>query len=409
MAEARPSGDDDALPYAQQQHHREPSSSLTTDESKLLHLETVASGADISSDGKQSGEGLDRTLSEQGQSSATAPSTNEPARSTVDPTIAKHVSDVLSSEVETTVPVSHVHLVWLNITFVGIPTLLSRLKQSVASAKEFAMFLKKRSIIEDDHAQSLRKLCRSTQDNSRRPEHRQGTFSRSYDEMIFIHDRMAENGAHFAASLHQMHEELLELIANGERGRKMWKANGLAAEQKVADLEQVMRKSKTKYDSLAEEYDRTRTGEVKQGGKVLGAFKAHKSAAQQEEDLLRKVQTADHTYQNHVQTLQNEKAHLEKLARPEAVKALRELITETDAAVTLQMQKFAALNEKLLLGNGLVVSPFKNNQAPEGAGKPRSLRQAVAAIDNEKDMNDYVAGQHGKIQPYSEVRYERNP
>lgn len=151
---------------------------------------------------------------------------------------------------------------------------------------------------------------------------------------------MAENGSQFAASLHQMHEDLLELVANGERGRKMWKANGLSAEQKVADLEQVMCKSKTKYDSLAEEYDRARTGEAKQGGKVLGAFKAHKSAAQQEEDLLRKVQAADQTYQGHVQTLQNEKAHLEKTARPEAVKALHELISETDSAVTLQMQKF---------------------------------------------------------------------
>ncbi|KAG5999996.1 hypothetical protein E4U54_001588, partial [Claviceps lovelessii] len=393
MADARTSGDDDALPSSQQQHHREPSSSLIADESKLPHLEPVASGADRSSDGMPSSEGHNRGLSEQGPSSTPGPggsATLEPVKSTVDPMIAKHVSDVLSSEV-------------------GIPTLLSRLKQSIASAKEFATFLKKRSLIEDDHAQSLRKLCRSTQDNSRRPEHRQGTFSRSYDEMIFIHDRMAENGAQFAASLHQMHEELVELIANGERGRKMWKANGLAAEQKVVDLEQVMRKSKTKYDSLAEEYDRTRTGEVKQGGKVLGAFKAHKSAAQQEEDLLRKVQTADHTYQNHVQTLQNEKAHLEKSARPEAIKALHELISETDSAVTLQMQKFATLNEKLLLGNGLVISPFKNNQALEGAGKPRSLRRAVAAIDNEKDMNDFVAGQHSKIQPYSEVRYERNP
>ncbi|KAG6017578.1 hypothetical protein E4U43_000849 [Claviceps pusilla] len=398
MADARTSGDDDALPSSQQQHHREPSSSLIADESKLPHLEPVASGADRSSDGMQSSEGHNRGLSEQGLSSTPGPggsTTLEPVKSTVDPMIAKHVSDVLSSEVET-IPV-------------GIPTLLSRLKQSIASAKEFATFLKKRSLIEDDHAQSLRKLCRSTQDNSRRPEHRQGTFSRSYDEMIFIHDRMAENGAQFAASLHQMHEELVELIANGERGRKMWKANGLAAEQKVVDLEQVMRKSKTKYDSLAEEYDRTRTGEVKQGGKVLGAFKAHKSAAQQEEDLLRKVQTADHTYQNHVQTLQNEKAHLENSTRPEAIKALHELISETDSAVTLQMQKFATLNEKLLLGNGLVISPFKNNQALEGAGKPRSLRQAVAAIDNEKDMNDFVAGQHSKIQPYSEVRYERNP
>lgn len=77
-------------------------------------------------------------------------------------------------------------------------------------------------------------------------------------------------------------------------------------------------------------------------------------------------------------------------------------------ALSTDSSHVAAFNEKLLLGNGLIVSPFKS-QGPEGAGKPRSLRQAVAAIDNEKDINDYVAGQHGKIQPYSEVRYERNP
>ncbi|EFY93152.1 beta-chimaerin [Metarhizium acridum CQMa 102] len=395
MADLRSSNDDDALPHSQQ-HQQDRSISLLTDELKSSQPDAEATGLENSSDGKQSGEGRGRDIdaSQQGPGPSTAPpatvsGTQEQAKPTVDPTVAKHVNDVMTSEL-------------------GIPTLLNRLKQSLASAKEFALFLKKRSVLEDDHAQSLRKLCRLTQDNARRPEHRQGTFSKSYDEMVFIHDRMAENGSQFAASLHQMHEDLLELVANGERGRKMWKANGLAAEQKVADLEQVMRKSKAKYDSLAEEYDRARTGEARQSGKMLGAFKAHKSPAQQEEDLLRKVQAADQTYSAHVQSLQAEKAHLEKSARPEAVKALRELISETDSAVTLQMQKFAAFNEKLLLGNGLIISPFKT-QGAQGAGQPRSLRQAVAAIDNEKDFNDFVAGQHTRIQPYTEVKYERNP
>lgn len=103
--------------------------------------------------------------------------------------------------------------------------------------------------------------------------------------MVHIHERMADNGIQFAATLLQMNEELLEAAGNAERNRKVWKANGLAAEQKVVDLEAAMRKSKAKYDSLAEEYDRARTGESRPGGgKVLGAFKAHKSAAQQEED-----------------------------------------------------------------------------------------------------------------------------
>lgn len=177
----------------------------------------------------------------------------------------------------------------------------------------------------------------------RRADHRQGSFAQSYDEMMYIHDRMAENGIQFAASLHQMHEDLVELANSSERGRKTWKSNGLAAEQRVIDLEQTMRKSKAKYDSLAEEYDRARTGEGKQGGKVLGAFKAHKSAAQQEEDLLRKVQNADQTYNSHVQTLQTEKSQLETTHRPVAVKTLQGLVSETDAATTLQMQKFGQL------------------------------------------------------------------
>lgn len=174
----------------------------------------------------------------------------------------------------------------------------------------------------------------------RRPEHRQGSFTTAYDEMMHTHERMAENGTAFAGSLHTMHEELIELATVAERSRKGWKTNGLAAEQKVADMEQAMRKSKTKYDSLADDYERVKSGEARQSGKMFGALKGHKSAAQHEEDLLKKVQAADQTYHSHVQALQNEKAQLVASTRPEAVKALQDLIREADSAVSMQMQKF---------------------------------------------------------------------
>ncbi|KJZ75765.1 hypothetical protein HIM_04922 [Hirsutella minnesotensis 3608] len=314
---------------------------------------------------------------------------NDAHRSSIDSALAKQVEQVTASEL-------------------GIPTLLNRLKQSIASAKEFAAFLRRRSTLEDEHAQGLKKLCRANQDMTRRPEHRQGSFAKSYDEMIFIHDRMAENGAQFAASLQQMHEDLAELAATAERGRKSWKAAGMAAEQKVVDLEQAMRKSKAKYDSLADEYDRARTGESRQSGKMLGAFKAHRSAAQQEEDLLKKVQAADQVYQSHVTTLVTEKSHLLTVARPEAVKALQDIITETDAATTMLMQKFAASNEKLLLGDGLIVSP-QTGLPGSTSTQARSLRDAVAAIDNKRDLDEYLAAHFSKIQPKAEIKYERNP
>ncbi|UNI24334.1 Rho GTPase-activating protein [Purpureocillium takamizusanense] len=390
MADFRASGgDDDALPPPPQQQSRDLSERQSLEDTTPQQQQQQQQHSERDGASVDEGPGASQST-DVGDTAPRSTASQEQPRPAVDPATTKQVNDVMASEL-------------------GIPTLLNRLKQSIASAKEFGLFLKKRSVLEDDHAQGLKKLCRQTQESARRPEHRQGSFAQSYDEMVFIHDRMAENGSNFAASLHQMHEDLVELAASAERGRKSWKANGMAAEQKVADLEQAMRKSKAKYDSLAEEYDRARTGESRPGGgKVLGAFKAHKSAAQQEEDLLRKVQAADQTYQGHVSNLQTEKSHLQSAVRPEAVKALQELITETDSAVALQMQKFAAFNEKLLLGNGLIVSPFKATGL-ENTNQPRSLRQAVAAIDNVKDFNDFVAAQHSKVPANTEVKYERNP
>jgi hypothetical protein len=225
--------------------------------------------------------------------------------------------------------------------------------------------------------------------------------------MFYINERMAENSSTFAASLQTMHDDLVDLATATERGRKHWKATGLAAEQKVADLEQTMRKSKTKYDSLADEYERTRTGEGKGSGKVLNAFK-NKTAAQVEEDLLKKVQAADQTYHGHVKSLQTEKAHLETSFRPDAVKHLQDLIKEMDAGLTLQMQKLAAFNERLLLNNGLCVSPVKGLGG--GAPMARSLRAAVSSVDNDKDLSDFISAYYPKVNKNPpEIKYERNP
>lgn len=290
---------------------------------------------------------------------------------------------------------------------IGVSTLLNRLKQSIASAKEFSLFLKKRSVLEDDHAKGMKKLCRTTQDSTRHQDHRQGSFAKATEEMLSIHERMAENGVQFALSLHQMHEDLLEVAAVAEKHRKGWKQTGMEAENRLVSLEHAMRKSKTKYDSLAEEYDRVRTGEAKQGPKVFG-FKGPKSAAQHEEDLLRKVQAADTDYMGKVQAYQSEKATVESTTRPEAVKALEDLIKECDAGTMLQMQKFASFNEKLLLSNGLVISPLKNN---EFTGQhTRSLKEVINAVDNKQDLENYVISFHGRVPlKSSEPKYERNP
>ena len=216
-----------------------------------------------------------------------------------------------------------------------------RLKQSVASAREFAAFLKKRSTLEEEQAQGLKKVCRSSRELAKRPDNRQGSYAQNYDEILGIHDRMADNGVQFALFLHQMHEDLHDLAANIERGRKHWKQNGLSAEKRVQDSESFMERAKSKYDSLAEDYDRTRTGD-KQSGRVFG-LKGPKSAAQHEEDLLRKVQQADSDYSSRVQSAKTQRLELVSTLRPQAVRALQDLIKECDSGLTLQLQKFGML------------------------------------------------------------------
>jgi Rho GTPase-activating protein RGD1 len=69
----------------------------------------------------------------------------------------------------------------------------------------------------------------------------------------------------------------------------------------------------------------------------------------------------------------------------------------------------ANLNEKLLLGQGLCVSPLKsqlNGTGPE----TKSLREVARQIDNEKDFKDYVLSFSNRTGVRSsEIKYERHP
>lgn len=149
---------------------------------------------------------------------------------------------------------------------------------------------------------------------------------------------MGDHGLQFSTSLQQMSDDLAELAANMERGRKHWKQVGLTAEKRVTDAETLAEKAKHKYDSFAEQYDRARTGDRQASGKF--GLKGPKSAAQQEEDLLRKVQNADADYAAKVTSAQGQRQELLNTHRPQAVRALQDHISECDAGLTLQLQKF---------------------------------------------------------------------
>jgi len=57
-----------------------------------------------------------------------------------------------------------------------------------------------------------------------------------------------------------------------------------------------------------------------------------------------------------------------------------------------------------LLSNGLSISPLKSS--PDA----KSLRECVLAINNEKDLQEYITGHYSRLPPRGgEPKYERNP
>jgi Rho GTPase-activating protein RGD1 len=148
---------------------------------------------------------------------------------------------------------------------------------------------------------------------------------------------MSDNGTQFRLNTQQMSDDLEALAHDMERGRKQWKHDAQQAESRLADAERALDKAKQKYDSLAEDYDHAKTGD-RISGRHFGL--RPKSAAQQEEDLQRKLGVADSDYQSKVQNAQQVRQEVEKSTRPQAVQTLLNLIQECDAGITLQMQKF---------------------------------------------------------------------
>ncbi|KAG0637385.1 Rho GTPase activation protein [Tuber brumale] len=291
---------------------------------------------------------------------------------------------------------------------IGVSSLLSRLKQSIAACRDFALFLKRRASLEEEHAQGLRKICRMTHESIRRPENRQGTYARSFEETTQIHERIAENGIQFSLALHQMHEDLTELSNNMERGRKHWKQIGSTVEKKLHEAELVVDKAKIKYDTVAEEWERARSGD-RRSGKTSFSLRGSRNGPRHEEDLQRKVAAADSEYHSKVQLANSQRHDAINSLRPQAVRALREMIAECDAGLTVQLQRFAQFNEKLLLHNGLSVSPMKTDDADSNGAQ--SMRDVINMINNDKDFESFVLDLANKVHPPTknqEVRYERH-
>jgi hypothetical protein len=141
-------------------------------------------------------------------------------------------------------------------------------------------------------------------------------------------------------------------------------------------------------------------------------FKGSRFGPQDEEEMSKRVDQTEAEYEAKVMAARSTRQELVNSLRPQTVHALQELIHECDSGLTVFIQKYAILTEKVALNNGLTISPFKSDNSAIPS-RNRSFRDVIRVIDNEKDFVSYVASYQSKLPPPEqrdpEMQFIRHP
>ncbi|KAK4689393.1 Rho GTPase-activating protein RGD1, partial [Tremellales sp. Uapishka_1] len=303
----------------------------------------------------------------------------------------------------------------------ALPLLADRIKQSIASCKQVAVFFRSRAEIEEKYARSLAELCRNTGDIYSRADCKAGTFVVAYQGSLKLQDALATNRIRFSQRLNEMSDELLGLAREGEKLRKMHKDNGARYQGILQESEMVMDKAKSRFDSTAEELERVlvaKEGEsfkdagmrssnsgsststststpssatTKRGiGKAMtkgGLLFKGKGPAQmqrQEDDIRARMQQASETFRKAVLESQALRQEYFNFQLPKILRLLKECADELDMGTQYHLTRFAFLYESTLVGDGTILNPF--GAPEEGPG----LKAIFEGIDNRTDFKSYM-------------------
>lgn len=285
----------------------------------------------------------------------------------------------------------------------GVDTLLRRLKENVLTMKEIASFVRRRAATEDEHARSLVKLLRAEQDIIKKREFKGQSFERNLSIGLQIESRLSDNAAKLASRLNEISEELAESGRRTDAVRKQLKESGLRQERTVIEAEQLVEKSKFKYDGSMEDVDRLNA--VKAGQDYLGpkrsvknfGFKSQKSdhsLLKHEDETRTKAESAYNELRNRMDSAYSLRRELETKLRPATVSALKTAIIESDAILTIMLQKYSFLIGRRCYDDAITLRPLPDTNTGRTS---LSYQAAIANINNEADFDEYIRETYKKI------------
>ncbi|SCV74859.1 BQ2448_7888 [Microbotryum intermedium] len=291
----------------------------------------------------------------------------------------------------------------------GMPLVLDRMKQSIASSHEASSFFKKRAQIEEEYAKAMIKLARSSSHAYGVSEGKAGTYVKSWISMLRTHELVGDNHLKFAAQLAEMSDELAALGKEIDKNRKSSKELGTRLERGLAEQESLVDKARTRFDSAAEELERLLL--LKQGeslkdnivphasatpssassnkrtfGKAISKLKGPKNAAQvakQEEEVRMRMGQSSDAYRSQVIGAQAVRQDYFNLQLPRILRLLKESTDEVDLGVQYHLSRYAYIFESTLVTDGLTVSPISPDDGP-------GLKAMADLIDVRDDFKQYM-------------------
>ncbi|KAH3660082.1 hypothetical protein OGAPHI_007287 [Ogataea philodendri] len=283
----------------------------------------------------------------------------------------------------------------------SLDLLLSRLKQSIKACDEFANYLKRKQNSEENYARDVKRAASSCKSSIRsNTSVSKGSFVESLEKVIAFDDRiMGDVRSPYSKALEKMQDELNSVSATFVRLRKQLKEEGHKREKDVQDAVSQAEKAKNRYNSLCSDLERLRQSDQSQKKITL---QGRKTGSQQEEDLVRKINAADQEYNAKANASQKAKNELINTHRPKLSKRFQDLILELDTALQLQLQKYAAYNESLIVGLGNQIAPLGSNHT--------SMASVAASVNPEQNLYNYLMGsQIKKKQSFVPVEYTKHP
>ena len=259
---------------------------------------------------------------------------------------------------------------------VAINALLTRLKQSLLTCEEFTKFIRKKYIYEEEHTEELSKQYKHFF-NTVTPSSN-SSLKKMIHEVLTFDGKLGSVKESYVKALQKMYDELSALLLTMTKMRKSVKEHSRRLEKDVSEAIHTAEKAQNRYNSLCQDWDKLRMTDPT---KTKLTLRGSKTTREQEEELLRKIDSADLDYKQRVDHSTSLRNTFITRERPKIVAQLKDLILEIDTAMTIQLQKYTIWTENLILNSGVTISPLDSN---------KSMKVVASSVKNEKDLYDFL-------------------